>query len=113
MTPPSNIPFPRRIEYKSDGADIHTAEVDVTTNDCYITRVRIAETSDTGRTFTLTDKSAAATEHYDAVAIAANSVTHENISDEPLYCGGGFGIQADAAGLEVDIVYYVRADKAS
>lgn len=105
-------PFPRRIDYRSEGADVVSSEVNPTTNDCYITQVRVNDTSGSANTFTLTDNASGANQWYEAVPISAQGVIHENLIDEPLFCEGGFGFQA-AGTAEVRIVYYVRGDESS
>lgn len=101
-------PLPKRNEYISGGADLHTAAVDVVEEDAYITSLRVNNTTAGALTFTLIDKSAELNNFHKDVSIAANGAFIELATIEPLYCEGGFDIQASATGLEVVCIYYTR-----
>lgn len=104
-----NPPLPKRVKYISGGADLHSAEVDVVTADCYISSIRLNNTAATATTFTLTDKSTEANVVYDALSLAASQIANEQFpEDEELFCEAGFGIQTSQAGMEVWITYWTR-----
>jgi hypothetical protein len=105
-------PLPAENNYRNEGADINTAEVDVVTKDAYISSIRVVNTAATATTLTITDKATGATVWYDAISLNASQISNEQLpEDEELFCEGGFGIQASQAGLEVQIKFWTRPPK--
>jgi hypothetical protein len=101
------IGYPKRVVLTDN--EVGTSPVTGPTADCVIKAIRISNTSGGAVTFDLVDKASTPNLWFEAVSFGANSFNSEQFSEgSELFCAGGFDYNANSAGLDLQIVYYLK-----